>query len=617
MSSRALVVRPILANERSRFDETLAAEHWLGAGLVGETMRYVATLDDEWCALVGFGSAALCVRAREDLLGWSDSQRHRRLRYLTNNQRYLILDAHRRANLASEVLARTLKRLPFDFEKRWSHPVIAVETFTDPSRHQGTCYKASNFALVGYTSGYGRRAGRYVHHGGEKAYWIRALRRDATRLLALPFDHPAITERTNVSVFDLNSLDLSGLLDAFSGVPDPRKRRGVRHKVAQILSIATLAALRGATSLAAIGEVSNQLPEEALERLGCFLSPSKGRLLAPEESTIRRVLHKLDGDSLDRIVSSWMREQIAAGRLLATQAREVSFKTMIEEDQAPEHEEHDEDSDESDGKPLVLPAVAIDGKTLRGARLVDGRKVHLLSAHELESGATIAQANVDIKTNETKVSAPMLRDLDLEGVVVTADALHTYREFAAFLITEKSAHYVLGVKDNQPKVAAGAEQCFAGVANAYETHDKGHGRIEHRYYAVAAIPDELKASLGFPHAASFVRVYRERCDLADRPIGKPETSYYVSDLSGELASPQAFAYYVRGHWGIENRSHHVRDLTFDEDRCQVRTGGAPQVLATLRNIAISVLRLAGFKNIASGTRWIAWDYTRGLQLLGL
>lgn len=617
MSSRALVVRPILANERSRFDETLAAEHWLGAGLVGETMRYVATLDDEWCALVGFGSAALCVRAREDLLGWSDSQRHRRLRYLTNNQRYLILDAHRRANLASEVLARTLKRLPFDFEKRWSHPVIAVETFTDPSRHQGTCYKASNFALVGYTSGYGRRAGRYVHHGGEKAYWIRALRRDATRLLALPFDHPAITERTNVSVFDLNSLDLSGLLDAFRGVPDPRKRRGVRHKVAQILSIATLAALRGATSLAAIGEVSNQLPEEALERLGCFLSPSKGRLLAPEESTIRRVLHKLDGDSLDRIVSSWMREQIAAGRLLATQAREVSFKTMIEEDQAPEHEEHDEDSDESDEKPLVLPAVAIDGKTLRGARLVDGRKVHLLSAHELESGATIAQANVDIKTNETKVSAPMLRDLDLEGVVVTADALHTYREFAAFLITEKSAHYVLGVKDNQPKVAAGAEQCFAGVANAYETHDKGHGRIEHRYYAVAAIPDELKASLGFPHAASFVRVYRERCDLADRPIGKPETSYYVSDLSGELASPQAFAYYVRGHWGIENRSHHVRDLTFDEDRCQVRTGGAPQVLATLRNIAISVLRLAGFKNIASGTRWIAWDYTRGLQLLGL
>lgn len=141
--------------------------------------------------------------------------------------------------------------------------------------------------------------------------------------------------------------------------------------------------------------------------------------------------------------------------------------------------------------------------------------------------------------------------------------------------------------------------------------------MEHRYYVVVAIPDELKASLRFPHAASFVRVYRERCDLVDVPIGKPETSYYVSDLSGELVSPQAFAYYIRDHWGIEDRTHHVRDVTFDEDRCQVRTGGAPQVLATLRNLAMSILRVVGFENIASGTRWIAWDYTRGLELLGL
>lgn len=210
-----------------------------------------------------------------------------------------------------------------------------------------------------------------------------------------------------------------------------------RHQVAQILSIATVAALRGATSLVAIGEVSGSLPDEVLERLGYFFLPSKGRLLAPEESTIRRVLHEFDGDSLDCFVSSWMREQVAAGRLSPEEAPEVSLKTMIEEDPA------SDDEDDEDEQSPVLPAVAIDDKTLRGARLEDGRKVHLLSVLELESGATIAQANVDIKTNETKVSGPMLRDLDLEGVVVTADALHTYREFAAFLRTEKSAHYVL------------------------------------------------------------------------------------------------------------------------------------------------------------------------------
>ncbi|MGH3084707.1 MAG: ISAs1 family transposase [Gaiellaceae bacterium] len=613
----SLVVRPILAEERSRFDQTLQVEHWLGAGLVGETMRYVALLDGEWCALVGFGSAALCVAAREALIGWSDSQRHQRLRYVTNNQRFCVLEAHRRPNLASQVLALVLARLSGDFERRWGHPVIAVETFTDPSRHLGTCYKASNFALVGYTSGYARRAGRFVHHGGQKAYWMRALRRDATRLLGLDFDHPAISERSSVSTPDLNRLDLSGLLEALGCIRDPRKPRGIRHQAAQVLAIATLATLRGATSLVAIGEVAASLPAEALERLGCFWSPSRKRRVAPEESTIRRLVKVIDGDELDRAVAAWMREQVRAGRLAPSEVPEVSFKTMIEEDDA-EAGGADGGEDGEDGEGVtVLPAVAIDGKTLRGARLADKRQVHLLSALDIEHAVTIAQARVDEKTNEITVARPMLEPLDLAGVVVTADALHAQRELAKFLVEDKHAHYVLGLKGNQPSIAACAEDLFEGVADSYETHEKGHGRIEHRYYAVVEMPDAVRAEIDFPHAASFVRAYRERCDLNDVPIGTPETSYYLSDLSGEFAAPAAFAYYVRGHWSIENRTHYVRDRTFDEDRCQVRTGAAPQVLATLRNLAISVLRLAGFTNTAEGLRWVAWDYTRGLELLGL
>lgn len=621
---RSLVVRPILVGERPRFDETLETQHWLGANLVGETMRYVGLLDSEWCALVGFGSAALCVREREALLGWSDSQRHRRLRYLTNNQRFCILEAHQRPNLASQVLAAVLHRLSSDFKRRWGHPVVAVETFTDPGRHLGTCYKASNFALVGYTSGYARRAGHFVHHGNQKAYWMRALRRDATRLLALDFDHPAIAERNSVRVPDLNSLDLSGLLDALGVVRDPRSRRGIRHRPAQVLAIAALATLRGATSLVAIGEVAKELPAEALSRLGCFLSPSTRRRVAPEESTIRRLLKAIDADELDRIVSKWMRDQVACGRLSGSEVPEVTFKAMIDEDDSEDDDGRDRDDSEDsedggggDEGPVVLPAIAVDGKTLRGARLGEGRKIHLLSALDFETGTTIAQENVDGKTNEITVVRPMLDELDLSGVVVTADALHAQRELAKFLVEDKNAHYVLGLKDNQPTIAAAAEELCKDAPDAYETHEKGHGRMEHRYYAVVALPEELGRSLRFPHAASFVRVYRERCDLADVPIGKPETSYYISDLSGALARPEALAYYVRGHWGIENRTHYVRDRVFDEDRCQVRTGGAPQALATLRNLAISVLRLAGFTEIASGLRWVAWDYSRGLQLLGL
>jgi hypothetical protein len=172
------------------------------------------------------------------------------------------------------------------------------------------------------------------------------------------------------------------------------------------------------------------------------------------------------------------------------------------------------------------------------------------------------------------------------------------------------------VKDNQPTLAKEAARLLAASPVVYETHDRAHGRMEHRYYSVASVPKKLAASLGFPSASQVVKVYRERCDLGDH-LESEETSYYVTDLSQEEASPEGLAHHIRGHWRIENSSHYVRDRTFDEDRSQTRVGGTPQALATLRNLAISILRLAGFENIASGIRWMAFDYQRSLTLLGL
>ncbi len=608
MSSPTLSVRPILAEERARFDETLERQHWLGAGLVGEVMRYVAEENGEWCALLGFGSAALCVRSREELVSWSDAQRYRRLRYITNNQRFCILDEHRRKNLASEVLSLTLKRLSKDFEARWRHPVVMVETFTDPSRHLGTCYKASNFTEGGATSGYGRRSGHFVHHGAKKLYWFRLLRGDAIHLLQAPFDHPVLTDRRHMRALDLNRLDLKSLVVALRDVPDPRKRRGVRHDLPQILSIATLATLRGATSLFAIGELARELPEEALSRLGSRVSPTTRKRVAPEESTIRRMLKAIDADALDQVVNAWIAAQVASGRLGEEEAIEVDFRAMAEEDEREECEDHDETG-------RFHRAIALDGKTLRGARLEEGRKVHLVSVVTHEEAATIAQANVDTKTNEITVFRPLLGSVDIANVVVTADALHTQREHARFL-AERGAHYVLGVKENQPSLATAAERSLTGRKVTYESHDRGHGRVEHRYVSVAPIAKKLADKLGFPSARQFVSVYRERGDLGDH-MESSDTSYYVTDLSSTEASPEELGTHIRRHWTIENRSHYVRDRTFDEDRSQVRVGGAPQALATLRNLAISVLRLAGFTNIASGLRWMAFDHRRALQLLGL
>lgn len=615
-------MRPITLDERDRFDDTLESSHWLGASLVGEVMRYVALEDGEWCALLGFGSAALCVRSREELIGWSDEQRYRRLRYVTNNQRFCVLDSHRRPNLASQVLSAALRRLSGDFEARWGHPVVMVETFTDPSRHRGTCYQASNFTKIGLTSGYGRRAGRFIHHGEQKAYWVRTLRRDVLGLLSANFDHPALTTRRAVSDVDLNALDLdseNGLLARLATVPDPRKRRGVRHRLAPILAIATLATLRGATSLRAIGEVAAELPQEALSRLGARVSPSTGRYVAPEESTIRRSLKVIDANALDLVVNAWTADQVAAGNLNEAQAVHAQLATVIEREASGGDESGDEDQDTTDdgeGSSRFLPAIAVDGKSLRGARLDGGRLVHLLSAMTHHEGATVAQRAVDTKSNEITAFAPLLRPLHLAGVVVTADPMHAQRNHARFLVEDKSAHYIFGLKDNQPLLRDAAERLLANSPVVSESHDRGHGRTEHRYVRVAAVPQELAKKLNFPYAAQVIAVERQRGDLSDR-ITSMETSYYVTSLSEGQAGPEQLATHIRGHWGIENRSHWVRDRVFDEDRSPVRVGGAPQALATLRNLAISLLRFAGFKSVATGLRWAAWDHTRALALMGL
>lgn len=208
--------------------------------------------------------------------------------------------------------------------------------------------------------------------------------------------------------------------------------------------------------------------------------------------------------------------------------------------------------------------------------------------------------------------------LDLAGVVVTADALHAQRERARFSTDPKrGGHYVVGVKGNQPRLANAAIALLQACPIVARTHDRGHGRIEHRAASVAQIPRALARELGFPSAAQFIAVERSRSGPT-RDFASIEIAQYVTDLTSAQASPEHLATYIRGHWGVENRSHYVRDRTFDEDRCQVRTGSGPQVLTTLRNLAISMLRLrGGFKNIAAGLRWVAWDHERGLSLLGV
>jgi len=152
----------------------------------------------------------------------------------------------------------------------------------------------------------------------------------------------------------------------------------------------------------------------------------------------------------------------------------------------------------------------------------------------------------------------------------------------------------------------------------HETIDKGHGRIEQReIWTSVAINDYVE----FPHVGQVFCIRRTTTDLEGNVVkgrkSTTEVAYGLTSLSPDKASPADLLAYNRGHWQIENRLHHVRDMTYDEDRSQVRKGRRPHAMATLRNVAISLLRLAGAKNIAAATRHIGWRNERSLRLLGL
>lgn len=286
----------------------------------------------------------------------------------------------------------------------------------------------------------------------------------------------------------------------------------------------------------------------------------------------------LDFTAFDQVIGSWLFEQVRLGR--------------VEEEQ------------------LVL---ALDGKSMRGSLREDGRAVHLLAAMVQREGVVVAQEEVDEKSNEITAVRPLLADLDLEGALITADALHCQRDHAVYIVEEKRADYLLQVKANQPKLLAALQAIPAEKFSAeVEETSRGHGRIEHRYVGAADVPEDVD----FPHAAQVVLVYRERADLGD-VMTSSETSYYITSASSKKAGADRLGPHVREHWGIE-ALHWVRDWTFDEDRHQHRAARSPaRALATMRNLTISLLHLAGAKNIAAATRWVSRDATRAAALLGV
>src|SRR2546425_3553951 len=262
-------------------------------------------------------------------------------------------------------------------------------------------------------------------------------------------------------------------------------------------------------------------------------------------------------------------------------------------------------------------AVALDGKTLRGSRKQGAPGVHLLSALSHHVGLTLAQQAVDAKTNEITQVETVLRQIVLQDRVVTMDTLLTQRHVAQTIVDE-GGDYVMVVKENQPQLPADIAFVFtlppAGDRQeTARTVDIGHGRIEQRNVTTS------EALVGYSEWPGLAQVFELGRYVMFQKTGKErvEVVYGVTSLSPARATPERLLALVRGQWQIENKSHWVRDVTFDEDRSQVRCGNIPQVMAALRNTAIGLLRWAGHTNIAAACRRLAAQPVQALALIGI
>jgi Domain of unknown function (DUF4338)/DDE_Tnp_1-associated/Transposase DDE domain len=396
---RNLTISLTTREEIPRWDALMKEYHYLGLHrMPGERLRYIASSEGTWLALIGWSSAALKCAVRDDYIGWRTQEKLKRLTYVVNNVRFLILPWIATKNLASRILSLNTRRLAHDYETIYGHPVFLAETFVDFSRYKGTCYRASNWRFLGVTKGYSKNGRYYYENGNPKGVFIYPLVQHPCALLnadLLPAGGVSMSEKSRLA---LAAFPIEGLKERIGQIVDPRKRRGIRHPLVNILSLSVAAVLCGARSYIAIAEWASSLSHETLIRFGCKRN-------APSEPTVRRVLQKIDVEAFDAAIGSWLID--------------------------------------------VLPppaGISIDGKTLRGS---GDKKVHLLSAIVHKEGIVISQTRVDVKTNEiTRVDA-LFSGMNIEGAVVTGDALLTQREIARHIVEDKKAHYCFTVKDNQ------------------------------------------------------------------------------------------------------------------------------------------------------------------------
>jgi len=371
--------------------------------------------------------------------------------------------------------------------------------------------------------------------------------------------------------------DITSLLEALGKVSDPRKRRGRRYELAFVLAAVLVAVLAKASNFRQVADQIADLPQSLLCKLGARWCHFRARFSCPSERMIRRVLSEVDADELDRVTGAWLRSNLKADA----------------------------------GEALTL---AIDGKVLRGSWTDENKQFTLFSAMVHEAGVTVAQVEVPAGTNEITQVERLLAEvpvLDGERVVVTADAAHTQSETAKHIKQVRGFDFFLQVKGNQPNLLEAVFTKLSPLLKGSPDHsvtERGHGRIK---VWDTWVTDNIE--IDFPCVVRAASIRRKVFTLA----GECTSKEYAWVLSSAEATAEDFHTHVRAHWGIENKSHYVRDTIWAEDAHQAYTGNGPRVMATIRNLALGIVRLNGVTDIKRTVERIARNRHRALPLLTL
>jgi predicted transposase YbfD/YdcC len=272
--------------------------------------------------------------------------------------------------------------------------------------------------------------------------------------------------------------------------------------------------------------------------------------------------------------------------------------------------------------PDKLGLVAIDGKTSRRShnRRTGQKALHLVSAFATNSRLVLGQEAVFEKSNEITAIPALVERLDLEGALVSIDAMGCNPTIAQSIL-DAGADYLLAVKDNQPTLHADIESYFATAppeeVERVETVGKDHGRFEVRNHTVSTMVDWYAAERSYPGAPRFpqlttIAMVESRIERGDK-IETERRSY----ISSRALSAAAFADAARGHWAIENKLHWILDVTFNEDRSRLRTGHGAKNMAVVRHFALNLVRqVADKRSIKRRRKRASWDPQYLLEILG-